>query len=71
MGFINDVLNPTKLDRPEYIDDTIRIVKVSLNHGINLTLKQAEEVWILYSESMCAGWMGLPEDDEILWNIIS
>ena len=68
MSFIQDTLN--ELNRPEYKDDSIRIVKVAFEHGIILTLKQAEDVWELYNDSMCASWMGLPETDEELWEII-
>ena len=59
------------LSRPEYIEDTKRIVKVSFDNGIILTLKEAETIWEDYSDSMAAGWMGLPKDDKELWLIIS
>ncbi len=71
MSFINDVLLPTELERPEYEDDTKRIVQVAFKHGVVLTPNQAERVWEAYSESMAAGWMYLPKTDEELWEIIS
>lgn len=61
----------SRLLRPEYIDDTKRIVKISFDNGIILSLKEAEEIWEEYSDSMAAGWMNLPEDDKELWLIIS
>lgn len=52
---------------PEYLEDIKRIVKVSADNGITLTLKQAEIAWEHVSESRSAGWLGLPETDKELW----
>ena len=68
MGFIDTAFN--ELNRPEYKDDTARIVQVAFKHGIILTLGQAERVWEAYSDSMAAGWMNLPKSDDELWEII-
>lgn len=59
-----------RLERPEYIEDTKRITKVAFNNGVSLTIKEAEEVWLEYSDSMAAGWMGLPKKDSELWQIL-
>lgn len=69
MSYIKDALD--ELERPEYREDTERIVKVAFEHGVILTLTQAERAWLLFSESMAAGWMGLPDSDEKLWEIIN
>lgn len=55
------------LDYPEYIIDIKRIVRVSADNGITLTLKQAEVVWEHVSESRSAGWLSLPKEDKKLW----
>lgn len=68
MGFLTDAINI--LNRPEYLSDTERIVKVAFANGYTISLKQAEAAWEAYSDSMAAGWMRLPEDDEELWNIL-
>lgn len=31
----------------------------------------AEEVWSRYSDDVSAGWLFLPEEDDVLWKIIS
>lgn len=59
-----------RLHRPEYIEDTKRIVKVAFENGFILSILEAEELWEEYSDSMAAGWMGLPDSDEELWAII-
>lgn len=69
MSFITDAI--IGLERPEYLADTHRIVKVALQHGFTLSLPQAERAWLLFSDSMAAGWMNLPESDDELWEIIS
>jgi len=69
MSFIEDTLQ--QLKRPEYSEDTLRVQSVAMDRGVTLTLQQAEDVWLRYSESMAAGWMNLPNDDEELWETIS
>lgn len=61
----------SKLDRPEYIEDTKRIVKVSFDNGVILSLKEAEDLWQEHSSGMAAGWLYLPNKDEDLWAILS
>ena len=60
-----------ELVRPEYIDDTKRIIKVALDHNLFLTPIEAEIIWLLYSDDMAANWMMLPDEDIILWEIIN
>lgn len=54
-----------------YREDCERIVRISMMHGYNITLGQAEQVWDDYSDSMAAGWMNLPESDEEVWEVLS
>jgi len=60
-----------KLDRPEYIEDSIKIVKIAFEHGVLLQVSEAEKIWLDYSDSLAAGWINLPKDDNELWLIIS
>lgn len=55
----------------EYIDDIKRIKRILIEHGYNATLTLAEVLWEKYSESMCAGWMSLPDNDEEVFDCIS
>ena len=51
-----------KIERPEYIDDTKRIQKiVKKATGFDISLSDAEQLWLRYSDGMCAGWMILPK----------
>ncbi len=54
----------------EYKDDCIRIQRILKEKGYITTLQQCEELWQSYSDSMCAGWMGLGEKDEDVFNNI-
>ena len=59
-----------ELKYPEYIDDIKRIMKVCIDYGYyTLTLKQAEDAWLDYSEGMAAVWMSLGNDEEIWYDI--
>ena len=50
----------------QYFSDTKRIQRILLDKGYEATLSDCERLWQLYSESMAAGWMGLPsKDDEV------
>lgn len=59
------------LSRPEYRSDTERLVKLAFEHGVILTLHEAECIWEDYSDSMAAGWMNLPKDDQEVWEIMN
>ena len=40
------------------------IIKQALNnHGFGVNLRYACALWMLYSDSLCAGWMYVPNDD--------
>lgn len=51
-----------------YPDDVERIVQAFANIGLEATPEQANELWLDYSDSMCAGWMTLngETDDYII-----
>jgi len=60
------------LKRPEHKNDLEKIRGVLLDRGYETSLSECENLWELYSDSMCAGWMGLPEkDEEIFWAVKS
>jgi hypothetical protein len=69
LSYLNQVIETSY--QPRYPGDVSRIRKVAKSKGYYLTTKQAEKVWQLYSNSMSAGWIRLPDDDQELWNIIS
>ena len=54
----------------EYQHDVERIVRIAATRGYILSPADAQAAWEAYSESMAAGWLGLPEDDnELWWNV--
>lgn len=54
----------------EYIGDIRRIQAVVQAHGYECSVAQARKLWDMYSDSMAAGWMILPEsDDDIWWSV--
>lgn len=50
--------------------DIIRIINVCAKHNIEITIKEAEELWSNYSDEYCAQWLILPDSDETLFEII-
>ena len=51
--------------------DAVRICSiVKKDMDIFITQSQAVKLWERYSESSCASWLGLPDDDDELKNII-
>ena len=53
-----------------YPDDVRRIVELFKSKGIIITPSEAEELWDDYSDSMCAGWLILPSNDNELFEIV-
>lgn len=49
----------------EYQNDISRIVKIFADRGYEITHTDAVHAWEQFSESMCAGWMNLGDDDEV------
>jgi len=58
-------INKSKRQR-FYTDDKdiSRIMSIFDEKGITITESQAQRLWELYSDSLCAGWLSLPADDE-------
>ena len=61
------IKNPESLRYPE---DVERISKILLEKGYWATTDQCEHLWEIYSDSLCAGWLGLPDDDELVFKSI-
>lgn len=53
-----------------YPEDIIRIMKVAIDVNILLTPEEADMVWTEHSNSYAAGWLGLPDDDDVLATLI-
>ncbi len=53
-----------------YPEDTKHIVKVLAERGYEATELEAEELWEKYSDSMAAGWMGLPVEGAEVFSCI-
>jgi hypothetical protein len=54
------ILITYEFDYPEDVERIARVVGLT-------SLKEAELLWLKYSDSMAAGWLVLPEsDDELL-----
>ena len=44
-------------------DSVLRMMKVCITNGVLATAEQVSDAWEGYSDSMCAGWMPLPDKD--------
>jgi hypothetical protein len=49
----------------EYTNDIDRIVKIFADRGYEISHSDAIRAWEEFSDSLCAGWMCLGEDDEV------
>lgn len=49
--------------------DVERIIAVLSQRGYEVSFAQAFDAWSGYSESMSAGWLSLPEDDKLLFDL--
>lgn len=47
-----------------YSDDVVRIVSAMAGAGYKCSEDQAVELWVKHSDSLAAGWLGLPMLDE-------
>lgn len=52
----------------EYTNNIDRIVKIFADRGYEISHSDAFRAWEQYSDSMCAGWMSLGEDEEVFQN---
>lgn len=48
----------------EYTNDIDRIVKIFADRGYEITHEEAVRAWECVSESLCAGWLNLGDDDD-------
>ncbi len=53
-----------------YPKDINRIIVAMAVAGYFVTEEQAQKLWAMYSDDLCAGWLGLPADDEELLECI-
>jgi hypothetical protein len=55
--------------QPDLFDthDVARIVQVFADRGCFISSEDASKAWEAESESVCAGWLFLPDDDEELF----
>jgi len=51
-------------------EDVLRLKSVVASHGYDYTDEEVIELWENHSDTVCAGWLYLPRDDEQLWEII-
>lgn len=58
------------LQRMDRVSESRQVQQVAADHGVELSLKDAQDLWLMYSESMAAGWMMFPDTDEEIWSII-
>jgi len=57
--------------RRDYLDDIARIQRVVQEKGYDCYDDLAQRLWEVYSDSMSAGWLGLPDSDEELFECVS
>lgn len=55
-----------EVDEPRYSDDIKKIVRAFADQDFCCTPKQARDMWMMYSDSMAAGWMMIGDDDRIV-----
>ncbi len=55
----------------EYTNDIDRIVKIFAERGYEISHEDAVRAWEEFSESYCASWMGLGNDDEVFQDAFS
>ena len=53
-----------------YISDCEHICKIMKDRGYYCSLTEARLMWQYHSDMLCAGWMCLSEDDDIVFSII-
>lgn len=55
----------------EYQTDIDRIVKIFAERDYEISPSDAVRAWELFSDSMCAGWMSLGDDEEVFQDCFS
>lgn len=70
MKVIDYIKQENEYEDFSYPEDVKRIVEVLKARSVEITPKEAEELWNAYSDDMCAQWLGLPDNDKELFDII-
>lgn len=52
----------------EYSNDIDRIVKIFADRGYDISHTDAVRAWEAFSDAMCAGWLYLDENDEVVFH---
>lgn len=60
-------INDSGIYTHRWLLDVERIQRVLLANGYSSLLEDCGRLWDDHSDDYCAGWLGLPEDDEDLW----
>lgn len=55
------------LIRYDHLDEAVRLQRAMSVRGYIITLREAEAIWMDYSDDYAAGWMGMPESDHDLF----
>lgn len=53
-----------------YTEDIKRICRVMIDNNYSISFSEAIELWVEHSEKSAAGWLGLPETDSELFEIL-
>lgn len=56
--------------RKEYTKEVDRMLRCLRDAGVAATDDEAVLAWATYSDDLCAGWLGIPDDDEALREIL-
>lgn len=51
-------------------EDIKRIMKVGIDIGFMISPSKAYSIWSDYSDTFCAGWLNLPQEDETIKELI-
>lgn len=54
----------------EHKQDVEQIISACAANGLKINFAEAFGAWSAYSESMSAGWLSLPDDNEMLFQIV-
>jgi len=57
-----------KQENVSYQTDVGRIVEIFAERGYEISAIDAEIAWTQYSDSMCAGWMSLNDEDMFVFS---
>ena len=52
----------------DYFDDLIAIVEVFSGRGFVISVADARDAWLAESDAVCAGWLILPDDGDLLFD---